>query len=373
MSSQSPGRCPIRVALVGCGALSERYYAPALEGLKVVEPLQVTALVDPSPSRIEVLARLFPEASRFGCVTDLPSGGADVAIVATPQKLHAEHSIALLNSGLHVLCEKPMASSLEEARAMVDAARQAGRLLAVGLFRRFFPTSQMVGDLMVNGALGRPISFEWKEGGPFNWPAASASFFQKGASRGGVFADLGAHILDLLLLWFGEPQEFGYEDDAMGGIEANCRLSLRFEGGIAGTVRLSRDTVIPNGTRIVFERGSIWFEGGSADSVAIQLNGCCHVAQASLHEQPDARAMPGAGFGSAARTYCQSFMAQIRNFCRAVRGDESLRVPGDGALAAIELIERCYASRRIMRLPWLTDEEREEGLRLAGATVLSAG
>ena len=366
LTSSSVIRPPTKIALVGCGALTELYYRPALAALMAAEPLKVTALVDPNPARIGVLAPAFPDAGKFSDVTAITPQVADVAIVASPQRFHAAQAIALLRAGVHVLCEKPMTSTVEEAREMVAVAEQSRRLLSVGLFRRFFPSSQTVKELVTGGALGRPLNFEWAEGGPFNWPAASPSFFQKSSSPGGVFADVGAHVLDLLLWWFGEVDSFDYEDDAVGGIEANARLRLRFKGGVAGSLRLSRDTAIPNGTRIRFERGSVWFQGASAESVVIQLDGCTHVAKAVLHETPAAGAGIEIGAGVAGRTYAQSFMGQILNLCRAIRGEEPLRVPGSEAARGMALIEACYATRRVMPMPWLTPAEQ------AGVTRLTA-
>ncbi len=369
MSTQTAAHAPLRLALVGCGALSEMYYAPVLKGLVSDGTLSVAALIDSAPSRIEVLAGSFPGARRLSGIENLARGEIDVAIVASPQKFHAAHAIALLRLGVHVLCEKPMASTLAEAKAMVDAADEARRLLAVGHFRRFFPSSQLVKELIAGGALGKPVSFEWSEGGPFNWPAASPSFFRKETSPGGVFADIGAHVLDLLLFWFGEPGEFSYEDDAMGGLESNARLVLCFEGGVTGSVRLSRDTAIPNGTRIQFERGSVWFAGASADSLTIQLQGCSHVVKGALHEAVPADSRVDCGEGPAGWTYARSFTEQVRNFCRAVRGEEPLRVPGREALPSMRLIENCYRSRRLMPMPWMTAEELEGISRLAGRSI----
>lgn len=366
MNSGTAGHNPSRLALVGCGAVAEMYYAPVLRQLTESGTLQVTTLIDPNAARLEVLAKSFPGARRLNDAADVAGGEVDLAIVASPQKFHAEQSMALLRLGIAVLCEKPMASSLAEAKAMVDAADEARRFLAVGLFRRFFPSSQLVRELVTGEALGKPVSFEWSEGGLFNWPAASSSFFRKDSSPGGVFADVGAHVVDLLLLWFGEPSSFDYEDDAMGGLEANARLKLCFEGGVRGSVRLSRDSAIPNGTRIHFERGSVWFNGASADSVVMQFRGCGHAVRGALHESlpPDSRV--DRGVGEAAWTYPRSFLEQVRNFTRAARHEEPLRVPGRAALPSMKLIEDCYRSRRVMAMPWLTSDELEGLGRLAG-------
>lgn len=342
-------------------------------GISAAEAIEVTALVDPDFQRLNLLGRVFPKARRFAAIEELTPDEVDFAIVASPQKFHGQQTIGLLRRGIHVLCEKPMASNVGEAEEMVSTARQVGRLLSIGLFRRFFPSTELIHQLVTGQALGAPVSFQWMEGGAFNWPAASASFFQKSASPGGVFADLGVHVLDLLLFWFGEPSDFNYEDDALGGLEANASLRLRFTSGVSGSIRLSRDTNIPNGTKICFERGTIWFQGASADSVVVWFDGSNRVVRGSLHEAPADDDGIENGVGAASRTYARSFMEQIVNFCRAIRGEEPLRVPGDQALRGMEWIERCYAARRVMAMPWLTTEERDGIARLSVKEALPVG
>jgi predicted dehydrogenase len=341
---------PLNIALVGCGAIAELYYAPALRGLFDAEDLRVAALVDPSVTRRDVLGANFPEAARSESLEDLPQG-IDLAIVASPPRFHARQSIALLERGTHVLCEKPMAANLPEAEAMTAAATRSGTHLGVGLFRRFFPTSNYIRDLVTAGSLGRPLSFEWVEGGPFNWPAASPSFFQKESSPGGVMADLGVHGLDLLLWWFGEPESFVYEDDASGGLEANCRLRLQFAGGVDGWMRLSRDTTIPNHVFVAFERGWVRMDGVQASEISVGLHGVNNVAKGQLctlvgNEPASARLQPGL-------SYAQSFMRQIQNMARAIRGREDVVVPGTEGLRSLRWLEACYRERREMPQPWL--------------------
>jgi predicted dehydrogenase len=333
----------IQTALIGCGAISELFYARALPALIEQERLHVCCLVDPDRSRLAVLGNAFPSAQKHQQLIQIPLSGLDLAVVASPQRFHAEQVIELLRAGLHVLCEKPLSSTLEEAEAMVAVAEDCRRLLAVGLFRRFWPLTEFVQDLVCGMDLGRPLSFSWTEGGVFDWPAASPSFFLKESSSGGVFADLGAHVLDLLLHWFGPVASFEYRDDAMGGLENNAAISIRFDNGVSGLVRLSRDTPIPNAASIEFEQGTVTFQPGSVGELTLQLKHSHLATNALLHP---------------ALSYPQCFTAQIRNVCRAIRGDEPLLVPAREALPSMALIEKCYASRRFLEQPWFSPEER---------------
>jgi predicted dehydrogenase len=356
--TQAPSGETLRIALVGCGAISESFYVPAISAIAADDQLAVTCLVDPDHHRLSILGAIYPSALQLTSLEALKPEEIDFAVVASPQRFHAEQSIRLLTQGVHVLCEKPLASNLCEAEAMVKVATQSERLLAVGLFRRFFPITQFMRDLISGEDLGKPIRFSWSEGGVFDWPATTPSFFLKGSSTGGVFADLGAHVLDLLLHWFGPVADFAYQDDSMGGLEANSSLDLRFRSGVCGQLRLSRDTPIPNSVSIEFERGSLWFQGGTADEVTLHFKHGNLVAKSNLYSKTNQRTPHHLAPGDPARTYAQSFMEQIRNLCRAIRGEEALLVPASEALPSISLIEQCYASRKLMKMPWLSAGEQ---------------
>jgi predicted dehydrogenase len=169
-----------------------------------------------------------------------------------------------------------------------------------------------------------------------------------------VLADAGTHVLDLLLSWFGAPETIDYCDDALGGLEANASLNLNFPRNVTGSIRLSRDTSIPNITRIHFERGTLSFSGASANDVVIDLAGCRSIARAKLHHRPG---IPSKLSGGITATYQQAFIAQMANFARAVRGQETLRASGADALRVQLLIEDCYTSRRPLPMPWASAAE----------------
>lgn len=337
---------PLRLALVGCGAVSELYYAPALlEALKYIQ-VEIVAICDPSVVRLDVLHKFFPFAR---CFTDLNQAlilQPDAAIVASPPRFHAVQATALFAAGSHVLCEKPMASSVSEAESMIIAASAAQRVLAIGLFRRFLPALRFIHSLIIGGALGPVRSFVFSEGGPFSWPATSPSFFQKQYSQGGVLLDLGVHVLDLVCWWFGEPNNFIYADDAMGNLEANSHLSMTFSKGVTGDVRLSRDTKIRNNYIIDFERGQVLWSIGDGNHLDLRLNGVPFQLCSELHSQ-----------NTLAASYQHSFVNQLLNFFAASLGLEDVIVPGEEAIRSMRLIESCYRERKLMEMPWLSHSE----------------
>jgi predicted dehydrogenase len=340
--------------VIGCGAVVEIYHGPTLKTLSDAHLIRVDLLIDYDPSRLACVGQQFPDARQARELAGKDFEDIDLAIIASPPRWHEQQCLQLLHWGIHVFCEKPMAAHAQEATRMVAASQKSGRLLSVGFFRRFFPSAEWIGDLIEKQPLGAPRSFTWSEGGVFDWPAASASFFQKNSSSGGVLADAGSHIFDLLLSWFSTPLNYEYYDDAMGGLEANALIKLTFPQGVTGTVRLSRDTPIPNRTHIHFERGTVSFSGASARDVVINLNGCRSVASSTLCLPSTT---PKANTGRPTRSYHQAFVAQITNFIMAIRGHEPLRVTGEDAQRVQALIEQCYASRQPLELPWLSLSE----------------
>ncbi len=345
---------PLRLAIVGCGAISELYYCPALLETARHLPLEVVALCDPSPARTDALLKSFPGASVLTTIDDLISSPPDLAVVASPPRFHATQANSLLTAGVHVLCEKPMASSVAEAESMISAACKANRVLAIGLFRRFFPALQTIKALVTEGTLGAVQSFSFEEGGVFNWPAASASFFQKQVSQGGVLLDLGVHILDLISWWFGDPLSLSHEDDNMGNLEANSRISLSFEAGFEGVVRMSRDTPCSNSYLIEFERGRVVWKVGDSNHLDVRLNGLPFDFRAGLLDA-----------GSNASTYSQSFVKQLLNFVSAARGTEQELVPGEEGIRSLRLVEQCYSNKHLIPMPWLSDSEVIKARELA--------
>lgn len=352
----SPNSQILKIALVGCGAVADLYHTPALKELEAHKLLQVQALFDPNPERVNLLNKHFPTAVPVEKLADLMAIGADLAIVASPPRYHAEQTIQLLNSGIPVLCEKPMATSVADGDAMIGAASQAQRLLAIGLFRRFFPATQSIRDILMTGVLGPVQSFYCYEGGVFRWPVQSASMFRKEVAGGGVLMDIGVHLLDLLIWWWGYPVEVIYEDDAMGGLEVNCRIRLTFADGFSGEVRLSRDWSQPNRYVIYCEKGWLSWEVNNASEINMGLYDTKYALNGQLHENNFNQQRPS--LGQPAYNFEQSFVSQLRNVVSAVRGLEELVVPGQAGLESLKLIEFCYQHRSLMEIPWLGEAER---------------
>ncbi|MGA3016003.1 MAG: Gfo/Idh/MocA family oxidoreductase [Bryobacteraceae bacterium] len=143
---------PIRLAIIGTGARGWAHLAI----LKTLPQFQVVALADPTPPNLARGANLAPGAKTYSDYHKLLSerNDIDALVVITPSFLHAEVTVAALEHGLPVLCEKPMATAVEDANRMTEASRKSGKLLYIGFQKRLVPTTAKMHELAAAGEIG---------------------------------------------------------------------------------------------------------------------------------------------------------------------------------------------------------------------------
>jgi predicted dehydrogenase len=356
-----PHPSKLRVAVVGCGAVATIHHLPALS---LSEHAEAVVLVDADARRARALAERFgvkDVASDYG---DLP-GQVDAAIVALPNSLHAPVSIELLRRGVHVLVEKPMAVNVRECDEMIAAAQQGRTVLAAGLDFRFFDSSLWVRDLLRDGLLGDLRRFEMHQGVIPRWPFATDFMLRKEMAGGGVLADFGVHVLDLLLWWLGDWSDVEYRDDAMGGVESDCELRLTLRSGVTGTAEISRtrnleNTCLLEGTRASLEVG-IW---DPDPEIRLWTGGLAERGDREARDDREARELHLSGRarreGSAGIDITDAFVRQLDDFAAAIREHREPFVPGREGRRSLALIEACYAKRQPLELPWSVIPVRRE-------------
>src|SRR5262249_55125830 len=140
----------------------------------------------------------------------------DAVVISTPPPMHEPLTLAALNAGKHVLVEKPMAASAEACRRMVEAARTAGRVLAVGFNHRYFKATKLVRDFVRSGALGRLTHVRAYAGHVGLAEFKAPWMHDRQIMGGGALMDNGIHVLDLVRYVMGDLQQaFGYESSAV--------------------------------------------------------------------------------------------------------------------------------------------------------------
>ena len=192
----------LRIGIIGCGKITELRHAPEYAENPNCE---LVGFYDFIPGRAQALAEKYHArayASEAELIRDV-----DAVSVCSANIAHAQATIHALKAGRHVLCEKPMATSLEDCRAMVNAAREAGRVLMIGHNQVFTAAHMKARELILNGAIGRPLMFHTTFGhsGPEVWTGTGNTwFFDRTRAVMGSMADLGIHKTDLMHFLLGE-------------------------------------------------------------------------------------------------------------------------------------------------------------------------
>jgi predicted dehydrogenase len=167
--------------------------------------VEVVAVADTDPGRLTEVADAFDVPGRFAdyrvLLADRPY---DLVTVCTMPVHHAAMTIAAFAAGANVLCEKPLALNASEGAAMVEAARRAGRILAIGYNMRFTPNARAISKFIDSGRFGRPVyTHAWAKASQVPW---WGEHYRKEISGGGALAATAVHFLDLALHFAGFPE-----------------------------------------------------------------------------------------------------------------------------------------------------------------------
>jgi len=197
-----PEHTPLRAAIVGTGAIANAH----AEAIAATADAELVAVVDRDPELARAFAERWSVPSTAASLDALlADGGIDVLHVCTPPGVHAEQAIAALDAGVHVVCEKPAALSLDQLDAMTDAAARNDRRLAVVFQQRTGSAAAHVRGLLDSGALGRPLvatcqTLWFRDPAYFEVPWRG----KWATEGGGPTLGLGIHQIDLLAWLLGD-------------------------------------------------------------------------------------------------------------------------------------------------------------------------
>jgi predicted dehydrogenase len=337
---KSAGRSTVRLAIIGCGAVTELCHLPAA---KLTQEVKIVALVDKNIQRAKLLAKRFGITNYAQDYQQLPENVNGV-IIALTNFLHAPVAMDFLKSRMPVLIEKPMALTVEEAEAMVKTADVAEVALQVGLMYRFCNGARLVKRVIDEGWLGALQSFSLESGFVYDWPVTTGFIFSKEQAGGGVLIDTGSHMLDLLRWWLGDVIDVEYRDDSLGGVEADCLVSLVLQhptGPVQGTVTLSRIRKLSDTARIVGERFTIEYDLSTPQKVRIWPSTWHGKCTSFISD-----------FGpTSSQSWNEVYAEQLRAFAQAIFTGGKSAVPGESVISNVALIERCYRGRQPLELP----------------------
>ena len=314
---------PVRFGLVGAGAIAQAY----AQAFTQTTAAKLVAVADPRREAAEKMA----DAAKCQAFTDAESMAdaveLDAVLVCTPPSTHREICCALMERGIHVLCEKPLAISSADAEAMIAAAEARSLHFTMASKFRYVADVQKAKELIANGTIGEVVLFENVFTGRVDMSTRWNS--NPEIAGGGVLIDNGTHSVDVARFCLGELAEV----QAMEGnriqllpVEDTAKMFIRSRKGVLGSIDLSWSVSkeLPyfiavygsEGTILVGWRESKFRRAGDAEWTVF-----------------------GAGYDKFA-----AFRGQIENFAGVVRGEEALVVTPEDALASVQVIEAAYRS-----------------------------
>lgn len=340
----------IKLAMVGVGSISISHIEAHLQN----EDVELYAFCDINPKRLELMGekfgitRLYTDEAKM--LAELPE--IDAVDVCSWNAAHAPCSIMALEAGKHVFCEKPMATSAEEAVAMKAAADKAGKLLMIGFVRRFGRDCDIVKDFISSDRLGEiyyaKASYLRRNGNPGGW------FGNKELSGGGPLIDLGVHVIDLTRYLMGKPkavsaygatfrklgnrQEIktpkgymsaGATDHDICDCEDLATALIRFEGGATMFIDASFSLNISkpdNNVQLFGTKGGVKL----SDKVELYTDIEGYLADVSFAGET--------GFSM------DSFTDELRNFTDAILGKAECRNPAEDGVEIMKILDAIYKS-----------------------------
>lgn len=189
----------LRIGIIGAGGIATGRHIPAF--LQLQDTCAVTAVSDVNVERAEEVARTYDIPHVFESYQDL-FAEVDAVCICTPNKFHAEITIAALEAGIHVLCEKPMALSPAECEAMIEASEKVNKVLAIAYHYRFMKEVQAAKSMMAE--IGDALVVRVKALRRRKVPGWGV-FTNKELQGGGSLIDYGCHLLDTALWLMGNP------------------------------------------------------------------------------------------------------------------------------------------------------------------------
>lgn len=239
------------IGIIGCGKIAQVRHIPEYADNPNVK---LSGYFDLNQERAAELAKKYGGKAYATYQDLLADKNIDAVSVCTANSSHAEITIAALKAGKHVLCEKPMATTLPECEAMVKTAKETGKFLMIGHNQRLAKAHVKAKELLKSGLIGEIVSFRTTFGhpGPETWsvdPGKNTWFFDKNRAAMGAMADLGIHKTDLIHFLTGQTiietsAKLSTIDkrDASGnliGVDDNAICLYKLSGGATGTMTVS--------------------------------------------------------------------------------------------------------------------------------------
>jgi len=326
---------PVRVGMIGCGAMTEMAHLPAAMRSSLIE---VTALVDSDLSRAKLLKRMFGCAAATAARLEDVLEAIDGVVIVTPNHTHRMLTELALQHGVSAFVQKPLSTTYADAIAVCDLARAKELVLTVGFQGRHYASVKLMKRLIEADFFGRIEGFHCEYGVRGGYTSISGYNLSREQAGGGVLVTTGSHYLDRMLYWFGEPREVRYADDSYGGGEGNCKGHIQFDNGIHGTFFFSKAIALKN--KFIIETEHYVVELPAPETERITL---FPKALRGTKMQ-----MGTSGEGS----NIDYHQVELEDFAHSIRTGTPPVVDGLEGARSVRLSEQLYACRSQLEEPW---------------------
>ncbi|WP_061810962.1 Gfo/Idh/MocA family protein [Rossellomorea vietnamensis] len=333
----------LRMGVIGVGGIAQTRHIPTF--IKLSDSVSIEAISDINPVTAQTVAETFNIPQVFSDYRDM-FGHVDAVTICTPNKFHAEITIAALEAGLHVFCEKPMAMTPEECERMIGAAEESGKVLAIAYHYRFMKDSRAAKRVIMEDEIGEPMVARARAIRRRKVPGWGV-FTNKELQGGGSLIDYGCHFLDLSLWLLGNPtpvevtgttynklsrmpdqvNQWGDFDKETFEVDDHVTAYIRFDNGASMLFETSWSANVKSDE----ESMSISGETGGVDLFPFQMNQMKH----GMLLNSDADWVPGEDDPS---------LPQAQNFINSCLGLEELVVKPEEAMQVSQIIDAIYKS-----------------------------
>jgi len=330
-----------RVGLIGTGFIGDIHAA----AFKTVPEAEVVAVASPTPGKAEAFARErgIPKAFQdYRALLALQE--VDVVTLGIPNHLHAQVTIDAAKAGKHVICEKPLCRTLEEADRMIEACRKAGVLLMYAEELCFAPKYVRARQLMEEGALGRVFLVKQSEehfGPHMPW------FWDVEKSGGGVLLDMGCHSIEYARWLFGKPKvqsvfasmgTYVHADKTKGEDHSFCIVD--YEGG---RTALAENSWAKQGG--VDDRCEIYGSAGFTRADLLRGSSLLTYSETGYgYAVEKAATTQGYTFTMYEEIWNYGFPQEMAHFVRCVQGKETPVETGEDGREVLKIIYAAYES-----------------------------
>lgn len=324
------------IGIIGVGSIATHRHIPEYQ---LLEDADIVAYCDIVQERADEYAELYGGKSYSDYEQLLQDESIDAVSICTPNYLHAEIAIKALNAGKHVLCEKPMATTIEDAKRMIDAAATSNKQLMIAQNQRFTEAHELARETLAQNKLGKIYSFKttFGHGGPESWSVDGTNswFFDKKRAFIGAMGDLGVHKIDLLHYLFNESfTEVGAmieTSEKQGTVDDNAVFILKTNSGAIGTMSAAwvYKGEEDNSTIIYGEKG------------ILKLNADSEFNYIFIDEEGNKEAYK---LGKMQTNDVQTSTGTIQRFVDAVKNGKPVPVDGQDGLASLNVIVKALQS-----------------------------